>query len=65
LVSVVDRISRAFEQGEVTIGVLIVFKKAFDTIQHKILLSKLLRYGIRSTPHRWFTNYLSGHQKRV
>ncbi|ELU04336.1 hypothetical protein CAPTEDRAFT_40402, partial [Capitella teleta] len=41
LVSVVDRISRAFEQGEVTIGVLLDFQKTFDTVQHKILFSKL------------------------
>ncbi|ELU16236.1 hypothetical protein CAPTEDRAFT_28889, partial [Capitella teleta] len=44
LVSVVDRISRAFKQGEVTIGLLVDFQKTFDTLQHKILLSKLLRY---------------------
>ncbi|ELT87394.1 hypothetical protein CAPTEDRAFT_125812, partial [Capitella teleta] len=40
-------------------------KKAFDTIQHKIFLFKLLKYGIRGTPHRWFPNYLSGRQQRV
>ncbi|ELU04169.1 hypothetical protein CAPTEDRAFT_71008, partial [Capitella teleta] len=46
LVSVVDKISRAFKQGEVTISVLLDFQKIFDTVQHKILLSKLLRYKI-------------------
>ncbi|ELT93578.1 hypothetical protein CAPTEDRAFT_39352, partial [Capitella teleta] len=40
-VSIIDRISRAFEQGKVTIGVLLDFQKAFNTIQYKILLSKL------------------------
>ncbi|ELU04134.1 hypothetical protein CAPTEDRAFT_93652, partial [Capitella teleta] len=64
LVSVVDRISRA-EQGEVTIGVLLDFQKTCDTVQHKIILSKLLRYKIRGTPHCWFTNYLLGCQQRV
>ncbi|ELT88616.1 hypothetical protein CAPTEDRAFT_106932, partial [Capitella teleta] len=44
LISVVDKVSRAFAQGEVTIGVLLDFQKTFDTVQHKILLSKLLRY---------------------
>ncbi|ELT99559.1 hypothetical protein CAPTEDRAFT_111013 [Capitella teleta] len=38
-------------------GVLLDFQKTFDTVQHKILLSKLLRYKIRGTPHSWFTNY--------
>ncbi|ELU09336.1 hypothetical protein CAPTEDRAFT_113293 [Capitella teleta] len=51
MVSVVDRISRALKQGKVTIGVLLDFQKTFDTVQHKILLSKLLRYKIRGTPH--------------
>ena len=32
--------------------------KAFDTINHDILLSKLYRYGIRGNPLRWFENYL-------
>ncbi|ELT97417.1 hypothetical protein CAPTEDRAFT_29158, partial [Capitella teleta] len=65
LVSVVDRISRAFEQGEVSIGVLLHFQNTFDTVHHKILLSKILRYKIRGTPHRGFTNYLSRRQQRV
>ncbi|ELT93234.1 hypothetical protein CAPTEDRAFT_113590, partial [Capitella teleta] len=60
-----DRISRAFEQGEVSIDVLLDFQKTFDTVQHKIILSKLLRYKIRGTFHRWFTNYLLGRQQRV
>ncbi|ELU03269.1 hypothetical protein CAPTEDRAFT_30397, partial [Capitella teleta] len=38
LVSVVDRITRAFKQGEVTIGVLLDFQKTVDTVQHKIIL---------------------------
>uniref|UniRef100_X1YVC9 Reverse transcriptase domain-containing protein n=1 Tax=Capitella teleta TaxID=283909 RepID=X1YVC9_CAPTE len=59
MVSLVDRISRAFKQGKVTISVLLDFQKTFDTVQHKIILSKLLRYRIRGTPHRWFNNFLS------
>ncbi|ELU03402.1 hypothetical protein CAPTEDRAFT_67283, partial [Capitella teleta] len=41
LVSVIDRISGAFKQGEVTISVLLDFQKTFDTVQQKIILSKL------------------------
>ena len=37
--------------------------KAFDTLDHKILLKKLERYGIRGTPLSWFKDYLS-HRKQ-
>ncbi|ELU10598.1 hypothetical protein CAPTEDRAFT_109253, partial [Capitella teleta] len=43
------------------IGVL----KTFDSVQYKILLSKLLRYKIRGNPHRWFANFISGRQQSV
>ena len=38
---------------------LIDFKKAFDCVDHQILISKLESYGIRGMPLRWFTSYLS------
>ena len=33
--------------------------KAFDCVDHKILLTKIKRYGFRSTPQRWIRSYLS------
>ena len=33
--------------------------KAFDTLDHSILLKKLNNYGIRGTANMWFENYLS------
>ena len=39
--------------------------KAFDTLDHDILLRKLQVYGIRGTTLAWFTNYLSGRQQYV
>ena len=40
-------------------------KKAFDTIEHDILLKKIENTGIRGTALNWLTSYLNGRQQRV
>ena len=48
-----------------TIGVFIDLSKAFDTINHDILLRKLSTYGIRGLTLTWFENYLNNRQQVV
>lgn len=46
LVQIIDRFSRALDNNEFTIGVFIDLSKAFDTVDHSLLVKKLHMYGI-------------------
>ena len=46
-VDLVDRISEEMDNGNFSIGVFIDLSKAFDTLNHHILLKKLEYYGVR------------------
>ena len=48
-----DSIRRNMDAGQLTGAIFVDFRKAFDTIDHKILLDKLQLFGIRDNEHRW------------
>jgi len=60
-----DKITESIESGEYTIGVFIDLQKAFDTIDHSILLQKLSHYGIRGVALNWFSDYLKNRKQYV
>lgn len=47
LINIVDTIRNAIDSGKLAAGVFVDFQKAFDTVDHNILISKLEHYGIK------------------
>ena len=60
-----DEISEALEKEKIALGVFTDFQKAFDTVDHDILLDKLYHYGIRGPALNWIQSYLSNRQQFV
>ena len=58
-----DKITEALDQGECVVGVFLDFSKAFDTVDHNILLQKLHKYGICGVDLLWFEDYLSNRMQ--
>ena len=48
----------SLEKKKIYICIFLDFAKAFDTVNHQILLKKLKYYGIRGLPLKWFESYL-------
>ena len=63
LIDIYDKISSALNKSHHTIGIFLDLSKAFDTIDHSILLTKLYHYGIRGIPLALLSNYLSDRQQ--
>ena len=65
LTYLVDKIAKAIDKKEIILGVLLDFSKAFDTIKHEMLFSKLNHYDIRGVALDWIQSYLNNRSQFV
>ena len=65
LLELTNLISSAMDTSKFAIGIFLDLSKAFVTVNHSILISKLNRYGLDNIALNWFKNYLSNRQQYV
>ena len=65
VISLIENIEKAIDNKMFVCRVFVDLQKAFDTVDHKILLHKLLHYGIRDIAICWFSSYLFNRKQFV
>ena len=65
IISLVERINKVISSDKYMIGIFLDFRKAYDTVNHSILLKKLYKYGVRGHILDWFKSYLTDKQQFV
>ena len=65
LISITEQIREALDTGHFACGIFIDLQKAFDTVDHNILVAKLEYYGVRGIVKNWFSSYLHNRKQFV
>ena len=63
LITVVDKITEALDNGDDVVGAFLVFSKAFDNVDHSTLLDKIFIYSVRNIALKWSKDYLTGRSQ--
>ena len=65
IIELVNQITSAFDNDKFVLGVFIDLSKAFDTVNHEILLKKVQHYGIKGNVFQWLKSYLANRNQFV
>ena len=65
LINITENIRKALDDRNIGCGVFVDLQKAFDTVDHQILLAKLNHYGIHGVSNDLFKSYLSNRSKYI
>ena len=65
ILQLTKEIYESFDENKFTLGVFIDLSKAFDTVNHKILLRKLTYFGIKGVYLDWFKSYLRNRKQFI
>ena len=65
LIHLTDKMRHEIDKCSYACGIFVDFQKAFDTVDHHMLLKKLEYYGVRGISNKWFASYLSNRKQFV
>ena len=59
-IAFIGNVTHKLDQGKLPISVFLDLSKAFDTLDHNILLHKFNFYGVHGIALNWFQSYING-----
>ena len=65
LINITEKMRNALDHSNYDCGIFLDFQKAFDTVNHKILLSKVEHYRIKGAPLTFYQNYLMNRTQYI
>ena len=65
LVEITEAVRQALDNKKIACRIFVDLQKAFDTVNHDILVAKLEHYGIRGSAYKWFASYLKNRTQYV